>query len=193
MASSVSHLPHIKNVQAGINHWDPMYKAIFEVFFTLPDAITTGQEDAILLGEQVFSVSGLNALNKTTIAGHQKFLGVDVSYLQPTLEETFATITIVFNLNLRNGNDNYAFKMLKAWSKLGYNMADGTRTLKADYIADNLRIAEANRDGVIWRSVIFHDILLQKVDINDDLNYTEKEHVQMTCEFISDYWDEEIA
>ena len=39
MASSISHLPHIKNTQAGNNYYDPMHSAVFEVYFTLPVAI----------------------------------------------------------------------------------------------------------------------------------------------------------
>lgn len=193
MASTVTHLPHVKNVQAGIGHYDPMYQAIFEVYFNLPDAINQGEEESILLTEQVTKVTGLDDLNNIAQAGTQKFMGVDISYAQPTLEKTYAEFTITFNLNLRKGNDAYTFKTFKKWGKLNYDIATGARTLKADYIADNLRIAEANRDGEVWRSYIFHDVFILKITGLDELSYTEKEARTLQVTFRSDYWEEEIA
>ena len=194
MASQVSHLPHITNVQAGINRWDPMYSAIFEVYFELPTAIASQfAEDAQILTEQVTQVSGLDALQKTTEAGSQKFLGVDVSYLNPTLDSTFAEITIDLNLNIRNASDAYVLKVFKAWNKLNYDMSDGTRTLMADYCAENLRVAEANRDGTVWRSFIFHKVMLTGVTGLDSLNYTENGARVLQIKLRADYWEEDLG
>jgi hypothetical protein len=194
MASQVSHLPHIKNTQAGNNFYDPMHSSIFEVYFTLPTALqSTFKDDEAILTEQVVSVAGLDALQKTVAAGSQKFLGVDVSFLNPVLDSTFAELEIVFNLNIRNATDAYVLKVLKAWGKLGYDLSDGTRTLMADYVADNLRIAEANRDGTVWRSYVFHKVMLTGITGIDDLNYTNMDARTVTVSFRSDWWDEDLA
>ncbi|MBQ3415311.1 MAG: hypothetical protein IJH39_08225 [Clostridia bacterium] len=194
MASSISHLPHIKNTQAGNNYYDPMHSAVFEVYFTLPVAIQDKfKDDEAILTEQVVSVTGLDALQRTVQAGQQKFLGVDVSYLNPTLENTYAELTITFNLNIRNATDAYVLKVFKAWEKLGYDLSDGTRTLMADYVADNLRISEANRDGTVWRSYIFHKVMITNVTNIDELNYTNNEARTLQVTFISDWWDEDLA
>jgi len=194
MASQVSHLPHIKNTQAGNNFYDPMHSSIFEVYFTLPTALqSTFKDDEAILTEQVVSVAGLDALQKTVAAGSQKFLGVDVSFLNPVLDSTFAELQIVFNLNIRNATDAYVLKVLKAWGKLGYDLSDGTRTLMADYVADNLRIAEANRDGTVWRSYVFHKVMLTGITGIDDLNYTNMDARTVTVSFRSDWWDEDLA
>lgn len=194
MASSISHLPHIKNTQAGNNYYDPMHSAVFEVYFTLPVAIQDQyKDDEAILTEQVISVDGLDALQKTVQAGQQKFFGVDVSYLNPTLDNTYAELTVVLNLNIRNATDAYVLKVFKAWEKLGYDLSDGTRTLMADYVADNLRISEANRDGTVWRSYIFHKVLLTGVEGLNDLNYTNNEARQLTVRFRADWWDEDLA
>jgi len=194
MASSITHLPHIKNTQAGNNFYDPMHAAVFEVYFTLPVAIQDKfKDDEAILTEQVISVTGLDALQKTVQAGSQKFLGVDVSYLNPVLENTYADITITFNLNIRNATDAYVLKVFKAWEKLGYDLADGTRTLMADYVADNLRISEANRDGTVWRSYIFHKVMITNVQNIDELNYTNSEARTLQVTFRSDWWDEDLA
>lgn len=194
MASSITHLPHIKNTQAGNNYYDPMHSAVYEVYFTLPDALREKfKEDEAILTEQVVSVDGLDALQKTVESGIQRFMGVDVSYLNPTLESTRAELSIVFNLNIRNGNDAYVLKLFKAWAKMGYDLTDGTRTLMKDYVADNLRIAEANRDGTVWRSVIFHKVMITQLEGLNELNYDNREARTLTVHFVADWWDEDLA
>lgn len=193
-SSKVTHLPHIKNMQSGINKWDPNHSAIFELYFTLPEAIRSqfAEEEAILT-EQVTTVGGLDQLNKTTAFGQQKFMGVDASFHNPTLDNTYAEFTVELNLNLRNVVDNFVFKVFKAWTALNYNLADGTRTLKGDYTSDSVRIAEANRDGTVWRTVVFHHVLLGAITGLDQLDYTNNEARKLTCQFRADFWDEAIA
>ena len=192
--ANLTHLPHVRNIKSGVNRWDPNHSAVFEVYFTLPAAIQ-GQfaEDEAILTEQVTDVSGLDQLQKNTPVGKQRFMNVDVSHSSPVIDETRATITIVFNLNLRNVTDNFVLKVFMAWKNLNYNLADGTRTLKNTYVADNLRIAEANRDGTIWRSYVFHDVILGDVTGIDTLNYDDNEARKITAVFVSDFWDDDIA
>jgi len=194
MASQLDFKPHIKNVKSGINKYDPVHKSIFEVYFELPSALSgLFKEDEAILTEQVTTVNGLDALQKTTPAGEQKFYGVTVSYLNPVLDTTAADITITFNLNLRNTVDNFVFKVFKAWENLSYDLSDGTRSIKAGYISDNLRIAEANRDGSIWRCYIFHHIMLTGVTGLDDLDYNANDARTLQCTFRADYWEDEIS
>ena len=190
----LTHLPHVRNIQVAVNRQDPNHSAVFEVYFTLPDSIR-GQfaEDEAILTEQVVSVTGLDALQKSTNVGTQRFMGVNVSHHAPTMEDTRITLTIEFNLNLRDVTDNWVLKAFIAWKNLNYNLADGTRTLKRDYVADTLRVAEANRDGTIWRSWVLHDILLESITGIDSLNYDDNEPRKITCVFIADSWSDDIA
>lgn len=190
----ITHLPHVRNVKSGINRYDPNHAAVFEVYFTLPPAIQSQfAEDEALLTEQVTEVAGLDTLQKLPGVGSQKFMGVDVSFQNPAYDSTYHEVTITFNLNLRNVTDNFVFKIFKAWSKLNYDLEDGTRTLKADYVADNLRIAEANRDGTIWRAYVYHDVLLVSVTGLDTLNYTDNEPRKLVCQFRADVATEDVA
>ena len=192
--SGLNHLPHIKNISAGINKWDPVHKSIFEVYFTLPTAIQSEfKDDEIILTEQVTTVSGLDVLQKTTPAGEQKFFGVTVSFLNPVLDQTAADLTMTFNLNLRNVTDNYVLKIFKAWENLSYDLSDGTRTIKRDYISENLRISEANRNGTVWRAYVFHHIMLTGVTGLEDLDYSSNDARTLQCTFRSDYWDDDMA
>lgn len=193
-SSKITHLPHIKNMQSGINKWDPNHSAIYELYFTLPDAIRSQfTEEEAILTEQVTTVTGLDQLNKTTQFGSQKFMGVDASFHNPTLDNTYAEFTVELNLNLRNVTDNFVFKVFKAWTALNYNLADGTRTLKTDYTSDSVRIAEANRDGTVWRTVVFRHVLLGQITGLDQLDYTNNEARKLQCQFRADFWDEAIA
>jgi hypothetical protein len=56
-----------------------------------------------------------------------------------------------------------------------------------------MRVAEANRDGSIWRSYIFHHIMLTGVTGLDDLDYQSNDARQLTCTFRCDYWDDEMS
>jgi len=54
-------LPHITNSEAGRNKYDPAHKAIFEVYFTLPEALRAEfAQDEALLTEHVTKISGLD-------------------------------------------------------------------------------------------------------------------------------------
>ena len=174
--------------------YDPVHKSIFEVYFTLPAAIQSQfKTEELLLTEQVTNVSGLDVLQKTTPASEQKFYGVTVSYLNPVLDTTAADITITFNLNLRNVTDNFVLKVFRAWENISYNLADGTRSIKTGYITDNLRIAEATRNGDIWRSYIFHHVMLTGVTNIDDLDIMSNDARQLVCTFRCDYWEDELS
>ena len=191
----LNHLPHITNVAAGVNKWDPVHSSIFEVLIAFPEGIKgmVPQEDEIILSQQVQTVTGLDVLQKMPDSDSQKFLGVDVSYLKPVLDKTRAEFSIKFNLNLRNKTDNYVLKAFKAWGSISYNLADGTRTLKESYCADNFRIAQANRDGSVWRAFVFHDVMITKIDGLAELDYTNAKAADITVHFVSDYWDEDLA
>lgn len=194
MANPLVHLPHTKNIKSGINKYDPVHKSIFEVYFTLPEVIQSEfKEDELLLTEQVTQVQGLDALQKTTPAGEQKFYGVTVSFLNPVLDSTAADLTMTFNLNLRNVTDNFVLKIFRAWENISYDLSDGTRGIKTDYISDSLRVAQANRNGEIWRSFIFHNVMLTGVSGLDDIDYSSNDPQVLQCTFRCDYWDDELA
>lgn len=191
-------VPHIASIKAGYEMMDPVHKSIFEVSFSVPAIIQEmlkdgHSEDVAYLTQQVVSVSGLDALNKTTGASSQKFLGVDVSYLNPVMDSTAADITINFNLNLRYATDNWVLRIFRMWGALGYDLSDGSRAIKADYCAPFLTIAEANRNGDVWRSYQFNQVMLTGVTNLDDLDYSSNDARQLTCTFRSDFWYDTMA
>ena len=190
--AQLSHVPHVRSVNAGRNYYDPVNTAVFEVGFTFPGLIAgkIGTDDVKILTEQVTNVAGLDNLLKTPAAGQQKFFGADVSYLNPTLDNTYAEITIDFNLNLRSVTDNYVLDAFMQWRNLNYNLGNGARYLKKDYVAPYIEIKMANRDGTVWRVVKLWDVMLINITGLDGLDITTNESPKLQCTFRSDYWDD---
>lgn len=186
-------LPHITNSEAGRNLYDPYHNCLFEVYFTLPAAIRAqfGQDEA-LLTEHVVKIEGLENLDKGPEASvEQKFQGTTRTYLAPKMDNTSAELTVEFNLNLRNGVDNYIYKVFKAWKNLNYDLETGTIVLKKDYVAEWMRVCVANRAGDVIKEVIFKDIMLSgNVDGLGSLDYSSNDPVNITVKFKSDWWKE---
>ena len=190
-------LPHITNSMAGREKYDVLYKNIFEVMFTLPAALQSQfGSDIALISEHVLTVSGLDALDKAPEAGTtQKFMGTTRTFLNSGVDDTSAAITVKLSLNLRNAVDNYIYKIFRAWSKLGYDIATGEKSLKTDYTADFVRISIGNRAGDIYRRVTFKDMILSKVNSGlSDLDYGDASTIlEMEVEFKSDWWTDEVV
>lgn len=185
-------LPHIKNSTAGVNRQDPVYKNLFEVYFTIPQAIQDQfGGDVAVLTEQVLKISGLASLDKGVAVGEQKFMGTTRSYLQSKYDTTSHDITVSLTLNLRNGTDNYIYNLFRAWNNLCYNKYTGETTLKTGYVADWLKLVIANRGGDIYREIVFKDVMLAEgITGLDELNYEEQSHLDIDVKFRSDWADD---
>lgn len=195
MASQLSHLPHITNVQAGMDRWDPMHESIFEIDFTVP-YVMQGEyntDEMLILSQQVLSVNGLDQLNKTITLYKQKYLGVDVAFFNPILDDTSVDFSITFNLNLRNQIDAYVFKLFKQWLNLIYNMSTGVIPLIAQARSESLKILEANRDGTVWRQVVIKNVIITGIKGMDKLEYSSSEPRTLEVSFHGDFWDETIG
>lgn len=185
-------LPHIQNSKAGSNKYDPVHKSLYEVSFTVPASLQQrfSAEEAIIT-EHVLSVSGLDSLYKGVEAEQQKFMGTSRSYLKPTVGDTFAEITVKFSLNLRDGTDNYVYRLFNAWKKLGYDMRTGERQLKENYCADWLKIRVSNRLGDVFHEIAMKDVMLVGgVVLSSDLDYTSDDALELEVKFRSDWWIE---
>lgn len=185
-------LPHIKNSKAGINREEPMYGNLFEVYFSIPAALQgeVGAEDVNVLTEQVTKIDGLDTLTKSPGVQQQTFMGSKRSYLDSTLDDTTHEITIELNLNMKNGTDNYIFKLFKAWNKLGYDLSTGERALKNDYVSDFLRVVIHNRAGDIYKQVTYHDVILTEVSGVGSFDYTDTNLKTLSIKFKSDWADD---
>lgn len=185
-------LPHIKNSKAGINREEPIYQNLFEVYFSIPEALQamTGAEDVNVLTEQVQKISGMDTLTKLPDIKEQSYMGATRSYAGAKLDNTAHDLSLDLNLNMRKGTDNYIFKLFKNWSNLIYNKNTGERTIKDDHVADFLRVVLFNKAGDIYRDVTYHDIILKNVTGLDDYSYDGDDLKSITVEFRSDWADD---
>ncbi len=187
-------LPHIRNSQAGVNRMDPLYNNMFEVYFTIPAALQAQYgSDVAVLTEQVQSIDGLGSLEKSPETVEQKFMGTTRTYLQSKLDTTSHELTIKLALNLRNGTDNFIYKLFMAWRNLCYNPATGETTLKIDYVADWLKVVIANRAGDIYRDILYKDIILAgPIESVSTLAYDNTELQELTIKLKSDWADDNM-
>lgn len=194
MASQVSHLPHVKNVKAAIERWDPVYQSIFIVAFSVPSSMAGeyDQEELHILSQQVISVSGLDNLQQSVKTYTQKYLGVDVAFFNPVIDNTGIDYSIQFNLNIRNYSDVYVFKLFKQWINLIHSISTGVMALKGQTYG-RMTILEANRDGTIWRQVVLKNVVVTEVKGMETLDYTSSDVRILTVSFHADYWDETIG
>lgn len=185
-------LPHIKNSQAGRNLYDAVHNCIYEVYFTLPEPLRAQfAQDESTITEHVLKISGLEALDKAPAIVEQQFMGTTRSFVAPRIDGTAADIEVELSLNLRNGVDNYIYKLFKAWARLAYNINTGERNLKKDYCADWMKISIANQAGDIYREIVFKDVMLyDPISGLNELDYTSAEPQQITVKFRSDWWTE---
>jgi hypothetical protein len=188
-------LPHIQNSQAGVNHYDYVALNLFEVYFTIPEALRAefGKDEA-LLTEHVLKISGLDALDKAPEVVEQKFMGTTRSFVKTSIDNTSADLEVELTLNLRNETDNYIYKVFRAWSRLAYDISTGERHLKKDYLADWLKISVANAKGDIYREIVFKDVMMNgPVSGLNELSYDSADPVNLTVKFRSDWWKELMA
>lgn len=189
-------LPHITNSEAGRNLYDPVFKNIFEVYFSLPEPIAAQfGKDTALITEHVTKIGGLATLNKAPQTGTQKFMGTDRTFIQPRIDGTSADIEVTLNLNLRNKTDNYIYKLFRAWAALGYDLNTGERHLKKDCCAPFMRIAIANQAGDIYREIVFKDVMISDAiaGSQEDLDYESSDALELVVKFKSDWWTETMA
>lgn len=185
-------LPHITNSTAAINRYDPVHKSIFEVSMELPAGL--GYSDTSLLTQHVLTVGGLEALYRAPEVDSQKFMGVDRSFLKPTVGETKASIEIEFSLNLNENNDNYILNVFRAWAALGHNIATGARSRKTEYAAPWLKIRIANRAGDVYQEIIFKDVMLNgALEFDGGLDYTADDALNLKVKLVSDWWVEQVV
>ncbi len=189
-------LPHLLNSTAGRDLYDPVHGSIFEVYFTLPDALRDkyGQDEA-LITEHVTKVSGLDGLTKGPELVTQKFMGTTRSYLSPKLDDTsLADISVEFTLNLRNGTDNYLLKLFKDWMKLAYDLETGEIHLKKDYIAKWMKICQGTRDGSVIREIVLRDVIIHgSLEGVNEFDYGTSDPQALTVHFASDWWKDTLA
>jgi hypothetical protein len=168
---------------------DPVHSNLFEVTFTIPEALQADfGADVAIITEQIQNISGLGTLDKGVETGEQKFMGTSRSYLNPKPDNTYHDIKVTLALNLREGTDNFIYKLFKAWNRLSYDLTTGETVLKKDYCSDWIKVRIANRAGDVYREIIYKDVMLKGgLTFQDELNYDTNDAQTLEVNFRSDW------
>lgn len=188
-------LPHYRNSRVSMSLAEPLYKNLFTMQITLPQAIGADAQSTNLLLEEVTSVTGLNT-NKVPGAVEQKYKYASRSFAGGKPNETTIDLTINFNLNLTyDGEDgtpsNFAVKMLRKWTDLIFDPITGRTGLKKDYVADQAVITMQDRAGTPFWQWICYNIFPTKGIDDVGLTYDTPDLVAVQgLTFRCDYYDE---
>lgn len=182
----MSNLPHYRNSQAAVNHWEPVYKALFEMTIFPP----TGGDQLLLL-EHVKSISGLDGLNPSVSTTEQKYKQATRSYAGFP-EKTTLDLQVTFTMNLNDNNENYIYTTLRKWCNKIWDPLTGMSGMKKQYCGSAV-IVQYNRDGSIYRKIVCKDMFpTGQLQVGGDLDYGNAEAVDAQLSFRCDYWDEQL-
>lgn len=148
---------HYSNFRSSVRNYEPIFNNLFEVIITPPSRISQSPNIA-LLSEQIKKVVGLPELTPSPVVKqYAKFSSR--SYADARPEKTDAQISIDFELNLNEENDNFVYNIYRGWADLIYNPMTGKQGMKKDYVGE-LYIAQHNRDLDIFREYRFKPVFL---------------------------------
>ena len=179
--------PHYTQSKASINLYEPVHSNLFEVTI-----LTPLNADAALILEHVKSISGMQGVNPSIDAVNQKFKFADRSFAgMPS--QTYVDLNVAFTLNLNTANEMYLYKTLRDWYTIMYNPLTGEMGLKAEYVG-TIIIVHYNRRGDIFRKVTFLDAFpTGQLETLDSLDYDTSDPQELTLNFRSDHWTEELT
>lgn len=179
-------IPHYVNSKASVNKWDFVAGNLFEVTILPPPGVAGGE----LLLEHVRTIGGLTTeLGQDAV--EQEFKTAKRSHLSTVPTNTVVDLTINFTLNLNDDNENYVYKTLRDWKRIGYNPLTGEMGLKKDYADAKIIVTMYNRVGDIHWQRTFHDCFVVGDIPELPLDYSSGDPLEMEVAFRSDYWTEQ--
>lgn len=181
-------LPHFKNSIAAINFYEPLYVNLFEVTFNPPAALGN-KFDSTLMMQQVLSVKGMPEITPVGFV-EQWYKSSKRTYAKSKPDDTTATLTMEFEVNLDNANNSYVYNALREWSDLIFNPQDGSMTLKTNYVSSSLIVKQFNKAQQVYRYFKFHSVYLLDPFNPMDLDYKADTIYTMTAKFKCDYWED---
>ena len=112
------------------------------------------------------------------------------TYAKSKPDETTATLTMEFEVNLDKGNNSYVYNALRSWSDLIFNPQTGAMSLKSTYASPNMIVTQFNKAQQVYRKFAFHSVYLMDPFNPMDLDYKADTIYVMTAKFKCDYWED---
>lgn len=176
---------HIKNSEAGRNAYEYVADSRFRVTF-IPPAGVIGEA---LLTEQCISCTGWRMPSPDTV--QQSYGRSKRNYASADSGDTTQELTLTFELNLNNSQQNYVYNTIRAWKQKVFNPHTGEEGLKADYIGKLIIEQFLPNGDVYWKRVINN--AFPKGDLNsfgqNDVGTNDPAKLEQV--FIGDWYDED--
>ena len=185
-------LPHFTNSKAAINNFEPVYLNQFEVIINPPagivDSATTFNGEGIL-AQQVKSITGLavDIAPSATIEQNYKFATRRYAGGEPST--TDMTLSMEFEVNLKDQNSMTVYKILRQWSDLIYNPLTGAMGIKSDYVG-SMVIQVFNKRGDVFRRIRIPSCFLSEAINAMELDYETPAIYNISASWICDYWED---
>lgn len=188
-------LPHFTSIRtiggsgdpnSGPRPQEPVYLGLFEISFVLPVLLQQRYPDTSILTFQATSIA--LDLTKAIAVGEQKFKFTKRKFLT-TPEDTSASFTIKFNVNVDDRNAMSPWTILKAWYDLVWNSQTGFTHYKSDIIG-TIIVNQHDKKGVVLRRVTYRNCQLKDIS-SVELAWGEATLYEATANFEADYWDDE--
>lgn len=191
----MSKLFHYTNSKAAMNLHEFVYKNLFEVQITPPDAISNTDEWGVnkqLILDAVQSIEGLD-VDKHPGVATQTFKGTQRKGAGVIPDDTTLTLKIAFALNLNETNQLYTYKALRAWSDLIYDPMTGAQTLMATYISKpGISITAFNKERDVFRKYEVRNVFISSPIPAMNFDYKSDDIMEIGIEFVGNYFSQAI-
>lgn len=190
-------LQHFRNSKVARNLYEPIYQNLFEVIITPPTIIENdpewGSVNRELILEQVTNINGLD-VDKIPGLVTQKFKGTERKFIGVVPDSTTVNITMTFEMNLNDNNQNFVYNALRKWSDLCYDPLTGAQTLKKDYTSKvGMSITAFNKEASVHRKWEIKNIFPSVPIPQFDFAYDQNNPLQLTISFHGDYFGNQYA
>lgn len=182
---------HYTNSKASMNLYEFVYKDLFDVQITPPEAIANTDEwgvNRILTLDAIQSISGLD-VDKHPGVATQSFKGTQRKGVGVIPDDTTLTLKVVFALNLNETNQLYTYRALRAWSDLIYDPLTGAQTLMNTYISKpGITVTAYNKLREVFRKYEIKNVFIGSTIPAMDFDYKSDDVLELSVDFIGNYF-----
>lgn len=186
---------HFTNSKVSSNLFEPLYSNLFEVTITPPEILTNSPEwgsQRELVLEEVKSVSGLD-VDKLPEIVRQQFKGTQRGFIGVNPQDTAIEVSMGFEMNLNETNQNFVYNALRAWSDLCYNPLTGSQTLKKDYTSKvGMTIVAFNKNREVYRKYEIKNIFPSRPIPAFPFDYNNNQPLTLEIGWFGDYFTQAV-
>jgi hypothetical protein len=180
-------LPHYSNVSSHNSKWEPVWKSLFEVTFSLPDVLNRTTDEVKLMLENATSINlPVTPALDTAVQRYKYSTRVFVGMPKET---HIQDLSIKMNVNQNDRNSMFTWAILKSWYDLMWNSQTGETHVKAD-TCGTIVVNMHDKKGRVMRRVTYRNV--QITELNGwDLAWEDTNAIlDVDAKFVADYFED---